>query len=108
MPSSCSHPRSWRASGDLLQRPGTVEQHRAGLLAGREDEEAHGVVERVQQPARLGVDEREAKVEAAVRERKPREPEAQLALAAAPVPAQRTRVLRRGPEHEAAVVAQLE
>ena len=55
-----------------------------------------------------GVDEREAEVETAVGERQPVEPEAQLALARAAVPAERAGVLLDGPEHEAAVVAQLD
>src|SRR5581483_1906952 len=90
-----SRPPSWRGLPDLLQRPAAVEQDRPGLLAGREDEEADGVVQR------------EAEVEAPVGERQPSEAVGQIALAAA-VPAELRRVLSRSAEDKAAVVAQLE
>src|SRR5581483_3759266 len=102
-----SRPPSWRGLPDLLQRPAAVEQDRPGRLAGREDEEADGVVQRVQEPPARSVGEREAEVEAPVGERQPSEAVGQIALAAA-VPAELRRVLSRSAEDKAAVVAQLE
>src|SRR5579884_4513196 len=75
---------SWRGRGDLLHRPLAVEQHGAGLAAGREDEEAERVVERVQRRSG-GVDEADAEVEPPVGERQAVEAEPQLAEAAAAV-----------------------
>ena len=58
-------PTDWRGGDDLLHRPASRRAAPRRSRPGREDEEPDRVVERVQQPAAVAVEQRAAEVEAA-------------------------------------------
>src|SRR5690242_10710085 len=106
--SASSSPSNWLGGGNLLQAPATAQQHGARLGTRREDEEARGVGERVEQPAAVCLDERAREPEAPLGERQALDLELELALPGALDPAERRRRLGHAAQNDAALVSELE
>src|SRR5207248_11311312 len=91
---------------DFRPRPRALEAEHAALPARRDDDEARRLVELVVEVLAARVGEAEAQPEAPVGERQLGNLEAQHALAA-PLVAERSRLLRARGEEEVRLVAQL-
>src|SRR3954447_2995568 len=72
----------------VFERPLPLEQDSPALAAGRVDDEAQCIVVQVQEPAALGLAEREAQMESPVRERETRNRQLEDALAGLVRPAE--------------------